>query len=144
LWGEVSANIHRALGCVGTIVDGGVRDIDEMTNAGIKVIARRLCVGHAAVYPVRWNCEVEVFGRTIKPGQLIHADKHGFMAIPEEDEAGLLEAARFMDSNECNTVIPACRFSYGKPLQQISDDFGAAAAKFSENVKEKFKRKGEW
>jgi regulator of RNase E activity RraA len=144
LWGEVSANIHRALGCVGTIVDGGVRDIDEMTNAGIKVLARRLCVGHAAVHPVRWNCEVEAFGRKIKPGQLIHADKHGFMVIPEEDEAKLLEAARFMDSNECNTVIPACRYSYGKPLQEISDEFGAAAKKFGENVKAKFKGEGEW
>ena len=31
-WGEVSANTHRALGCVGTITDGAVRDLDEMTN----------------------------------------------------------------------------------------------------------------
>jgi regulator of RNase E activity RraA len=144
MWGEVSANIHRALGCVGAIVDGGIRDVDEMTNAGIKALARRLCVGHAAVHPVRWNCEVEVFGRKVQPGQLIHADKHGFMAIPLGEEEGLLEAARFMDSNECNTVIPACRYSYGKPLQEISDDFGAAAAKFGEAVKAKFKREGEW
>ena len=63
---------------------------------------------------------------------------------PEGEEDGLLDAARFMDSNECNTVIPAARYSYGKPLQQISDDFGAAAAKFGENVKAKFKREGEW
>jgi 4-hydroxy-4-methyl-2-oxoglutarate aldolase len=144
LWGEVSANIHRALGCVGTIIDGAIRDVDEMTNAGIKALARRLCVGHAAVYPVRWNCEVEVFGRKIQPGQLIHADKHGFLAIPPGEEAGLLDAARFMDSNECNTVIPAARYSYGKPLQQISDDFGVGVTKFSEAVKEKFKRQGEW
>jgi regulator of RNase E activity RraA len=87
---------------------------------------------------------VEAFGRKIKPGQLIHADKHGFMVIPEEDEPKLLEAARFMDSNECNTVIPACRYSYGKPLQEISDEFGAAAKKFGENVKAKFKGQGEW
>src|SRR5687767_3301007 len=28
-WGEVNANVHRALGCVGTIVDGAIRDLDE-------------------------------------------------------------------------------------------------------------------
>ena len=104
-WGEVTANTHRALGCVGTITDGAVRDIDEMTNAGIKAIARRLCVGHAYSHPVRWGCEVEAFGVKVKPGDLIHADKHGFLVIPREDEGRLLEAARFMDSNECRTVI---------------------------------------
>ena len=81
-WGEVNANVHRALGCVGVIVDGAVRDVDEMTNAGFKALARRLCVGHAFAMPVRWGCDVEVFGRTVQPGQLIHADKHGFMVIP--------------------------------------------------------------
>ena len=106
-WGEVNSNAHRALGCVGTIVDGAIRDVDEMTNAGFKALARRLCVGHAHVHPVRWNCEVEVFGRTIAPGDLIHADKHGFLVIAPDEQEGILEAARFMDTNECETVIPA-------------------------------------
>ncbi|MCA9987740.1 MAG: hypothetical protein KDE59_25700, partial [Anaerolineales bacterium] len=65
MWGEVNSNRHRALGCVGTITDGSVRDIDEMTNAGFKALAQRLSVGHAYVTPVRWNCEVEVFGSKI-------------------------------------------------------------------------------
>jgi regulator of RNase E activity RraA len=37
-WGEVNANIHRALGCVGTITDGAIRDLDEMTNAGLSSV----------------------------------------------------------------------------------------------------------
>jgi 4-hydroxy-4-methyl-2-oxoglutarate aldolase len=66
-WGEVNSNIHRALGCVGTIVDGAIRDLDEMNNAGFKALARRLCVGHAFSCPVRWGGEVEVFGRKVYP-----------------------------------------------------------------------------
>ena len=81
-WGEVNSNIHRALGAVGTITDGAVRDLDEMNNAGFKALARRLCVGHAFSHPVRWNCEVEAFGRKVQPGDLVHADKHGFLVIP--------------------------------------------------------------
>ena len=81
-WGEVNSNIHKALGCVGTITDGAIRDVDEMTNAGFKAIAKRFCIGHAYSIPVRWNCEVEVFGCKIKPNQLVHADKHGIFAIP--------------------------------------------------------------
>lgn len=143
-WGEVNSNTHKALGCVGTITDGAIRDVDEMCNAGFKAIARRMCVGHAYSSPVRWGCEVEVFGCKIKPGQLIHADKHGFIAIPEEEEERLLEAACFMDANECNTVIKAARSTAGKSLDEILDSLNAAGKAFGVAAAEKFGKKGEW
>jgi 4-hydroxy-4-methyl-2-oxoglutarate aldolase len=143
-WGEVNSNAHRALGCVGTITDGAIRDLDEMTNAGFKALARRMCVGHAFSHPVRWDREVEVFGRVVRPGQLIHADKHGFLAIPEEDEAGLLDAARFMDSNECNTVIAAARDSAGRSLEEIVQALDAAGGQFGAAAQARFRTKGEW
>jgi len=143
-WGEVNANVHRALGCVGTITDGAIRDLDEMTNAGFKALARRLCVGHAHAVPVRWDCGVEVFGRRVQPGQLIHADKHGFLVIPEEDQERLLEAAAFMDSNECETMIRTARESAGKPVKQILADLNAAGEQFTENTQKKFGDRGEW
>lgn len=144
IWGEVNANIHKALGCVGTITDGCIRDLDEMTNAGFKALAARLCVGHAYSSLVRWNCEVEVFGVPVKPGALIHADKHGFMIIPEEDQAEILEAAAFMDANECNTVIAAARESTGKSTEEILAALKAAGKTFGANAREKFGRRGEW
>lgn len=143
-WGEVNSNAHRALGCVGTIVDGAIRDVDEMTNAGFKALARRLCVGHAHVHPVAWGGEVEVFGRRVQPGQLIHADKHGFLVVPDGEETGLLEASRFMDSNECETVIPAARGSVGLPMDQVIANLAEAGRQFGENVRRQFHRTGEW
>jgi 4-hydroxy-4-methyl-2-oxoglutarate aldolase len=143
-WGEVNSNVHKALGCVGTITDGGIRDLDEMNNAGFKALARRLCVGHAHSTPVRWDVEVEVFGRKIEPGQLIHADKHGFLAIPFGEEPGLLEAARFMDSNECETLIPAARNSTGCSTDEIIEKLAKAGAEFGAKAKAKFQRGGEW
>lgn len=143
-WGEVNSSIHRALGCIGTICDGAIRDVDEMNQAGFKALARRMCVGHAFSCPVRWGGEVEVFGRRIQPGQLIHADKHGFLAVPFGDEKRLLEAARFMDSNECRTLIPAAKGGAGKSARAICEEFEAAAAEFRRNAKKQFARKGEW
>lgn len=143
-WGEVNSNIHRALGCVGTITDGSIRDVDEMCNAGFKALAHRLSVGHAYSTPVKWGCEVEVFGRKINPGQLIHADKHGFLAIPNEDVKNLLEASRFMDSNECNTIIVAARSASGKSSEQILKELNEASSRFSKAAKEKFGNLGEW
>jgi 4-hydroxy-4-methyl-2-oxoglutarate aldolase len=101
-------------------------------------------VGHAHVTAVRWNCEVEVFGRKIQPGQLIHADKHGFLVIPAEDASRLLEAAQFMDANECSTVIAAARQTQGKTSEEILADLDAAGAEFGKAAKRKFKKTGEW
>ncbi len=143
-WGEVNGNVHRALGCVGTITDGAIRDVDEMTNAGFKAIAKRMCVGHAFSVPIRWSCEVEVFGTIIKPGQLIHADKHGFLAIPQEDEDKLLEASIFMDANECNTVIDASRSSVGLSMHEIIERLTNAGKVFSQATKDKFGNYSEW
>jgi 4-hydroxy-4-methyl-2-oxoglutarate aldolase len=143
-WGEVTSNTHRALGCVGTITDGGIRDVDEMTNAGFKALARRLCVGHAASWPVRWGCPVEVFGCPIKPGRLIHADKHGFLVVPPEDESHLLEAARFMDANECTTVIAAARSASGLSVNQLLNQMDEAADAFGAAARRRFPAGGEW
>ena len=143
-WGEVNSNTHRALGCVGTITDGCVRDVDEMTNAGFKALAARLCVGHAHAAPAKWGCEVEVFGRCIQPGQLIHADKHGFLAIPPGEEEHLLEASLFMDRNECETVIPAARAGSGLNTEELLEQLKAGGKAFGENTRSKFSKDGEW
>ena len=118
-WGEINANLHKVLGCVGTITDGAVRDVDEMTNAGLKALARHLCVGHAYVTPVRWGMPVTVFGCQVRSGDLIHADKHGFMAIDAEDCPRLLDAARFMDENECRHLLSCSRAAAGVPLEMF-------------------------
>lgn len=138
-WGEVSSNIHKAFGCVGTITDGAIRDVDEMCNAGFKALARQMCVSHAYSTPVKWNCEVEVFGCPVKPGQLIHADKHGFLVIPDEDQEHLLDAVLFMDNNECNSMIPAARSAAGQTSEALLQAVIESIDRFDAAVTEKFR-----
>ena len=129
-WGEINANMHRVMGCVGTITDGGVRDLDEMANAGLHALAKHACIGHAYSAPVRWGCEVEAFGTTVRPGDLIHADKHGFMAIDEADCEHLLEAVRFMDANECDNLLTLSRNAAGMGLEEFIEAYAKAGEKF--------------
>lgn len=143
-WGEVNAGIHGALGCVGTITDGAVRDLQEMTSLGFKALASRLCVGHAYSWPVEWGIEVEVFGSTVRPGDLIHADQHGFLIIPEDDQKMALEAGIFMDSNECHTVISAAREAHGKTPTEVLTAMEESSRLFSEAAKARFGVAGEW
>ena len=142
--GEVNASFLRSAGCIGSICPGTVRDVDEMTNAGFKVIAKRLCVGHAHSTPISWGDDIEVFGTSIKNRQLVHADKHGFLAIPEEDEAVLLNAAKFMDDLECSTVIPAAKNINNLNLEESLNAMNEAATDFRNAVKNQFSGKGEW
>jgi 4-hydroxy-4-methyl-2-oxoglutarate aldolase len=97
-----------------------------------------LSVGHAYSTPIRWDCAVEVFGTHVEPGMLIHADKHGFLAVPGEETPQLLDAARAMDTFECQTMIAAARSCTGKSTPEILKDLDAACDEFGRLVGEKF------
>jgi regulator of RNase E activity RraA len=144
MWGEVGAHQARALGCVGTITDGAVRDLAEMKHAGFKAIARRLAVSHAHCWPLQWGVEVEVFGTKVRPGDLLHADIHGFTIIPTDAQKGLLEAVRFMDDNECATVIDAGCHVAGRSTKELLARMKRADARFAANTRRQFGRAGEW
>src|SRR5579859_5778640 len=44
-WGEVQTNVHQALGCLGVVTDGSVRDIDQMAK-GFFVLAGSIMPSH--------------------------------------------------------------------------------------------------
>jgi hypothetical protein len=75
---------------------------------------------------------------------LIHADKHGFQVIPDEDQERLYDAACFMDANECNTLIAPAREASGKSTEEILTSLNEAGTRFTKAALEKFGRKGEW
>lgn len=134
IFGEVTGNAYRALGCVGCITDGFVRDVDEGSYGGFKMMAKRLGVSHTYSCPIRFGNEIEVFGTTVKPGMLIHADKYGFIGIPKEETEHLLEGVRFMDSNECQTTIPAARETIGLSAYEVVEQLKRAQKQFNENA----------
>ncbi|HLF04384.1 MAG TPA: RraA family protein [Dehalococcoidia bacterium] len=81
-WGEVQANIHKALGALGVVTDGTVRDLDEVRSLGFQFFAKQVSVSHAYVHLVDIGIPVTVGGLTVRTGDLLHADKHGVSHIP--------------------------------------------------------------
>ena len=124
LFGEVTGDACRALGCVGLITDGYVRDVDEVAYGGFKMMAKRLGVGHAYSCPRTFGEEIEIYGAKIKPGMFVHADKYGFIAIPPEETEHLLQASRLMDSDECQTTIPIARDTMGMTAAEVAEAIG--------------------
>ena len=107
-WGEVQATTHSALGCVGTITNGGVRDLDEVSQLDFGFFASCILVSHAYVHIVDYNCPINVGGLTINPGDLLHADKHGVVLIPEKISLQLAEACKRVQLSE-KLIIEGCR-----------------------------------
>jgi 4-hydroxy-4-methyl-2-oxoglutarate aldolase len=93
LWGEVMATTYTALGCVGTVTDGCVRDLEEARAVGFHFFARSTGVSHGYVRTETVGEPVTVGGLTVGPGDLLHADRHGVLLIPADIAAELPAAA---------------------------------------------------
>jgi len=107
-WGEVNANIHRALGCLGVVTNGGVRDMEEVRTLRFQFFAGAIVPSHAFVHLVSAGGEVEVGGLKVKNGDLIHADLHGVVTIPHEIAREVPRAAAEVEKRE-RAVIDLCR-----------------------------------
>ncbi len=82
-WGEVNSTIHQALGAVGGITNGSIRDIDALAP-GFQLIAGRIGPSHAYGHLVDFGGAVNVLGMEVSDGDLIHADRHGAVVIPKD------------------------------------------------------------
>jgi len=108
LWGEVNANIHRALGCLGVVTDGGVRDLDEVHELGFHFFAADVIPSHAYNHIVDAGIAVKVGGLAVNNGDLIHADKHGVIVIPHEIAREVPEACQKVEDRE-RRIINFCK-----------------------------------
>jgi regulator of RNase E activity RraA len=107
-WGEVQANIHRALGCAGVITDGSVRDLDEVRALGFQFVAAHVSVSHAYVHLVDFGLPVKVGGLWVKSGDLVHADQHGVVTIPSDLAGRLPDAVARIEALE-RRIISLCQ-----------------------------------
>ena len=107
-WGEVQANIHRALGVAGVITDGSVRDLEEVRALGFQFAAGHVSVSHAYVHMVDFGLPVKVGGLWVKPGDLVHADQHGVITIPPEITSQIPEAVGKVEADE-RRIISLCQ-----------------------------------
>src|ERR1700730_5657464 len=80
-WGEVQSNVHKALGCLGVVTSGSIRDI-PMIAPGFQMLAGSIVPSHAYVHVVDFGIDVSVHGMAAKSGDNIHADRHGAIVVP--------------------------------------------------------------
>ncbi len=82
-WGEVNSAIHRSLGMAGVLTNGAVRDMDAL-DAALPILAGTVCLSNGMTNLTEVDTPVTVLGLEVRPGDLLHADRHGAMVIPPE------------------------------------------------------------
>ena len=87
-WGEINTTVHKGFGIAGVLTNGVMRDLGDLPD-GFPVIAGSIGPSHGFVHLRDIDCPVTVFGMTVNPGDLIHADRHGAVVIPADVVPGL-------------------------------------------------------
>ncbi len=114
-WGEVQTNIHKALGCLGTITNGSIRDIPQVAP-GFQMLAGSIAPSHAFVHVVDFGGTVNIHGMAVKSGDLIHADQHGAVIVPINTIDGMKAAAPKLAAKEAQIIDAA---KSGKGVEAI-------------------------
>ena len=107
-WGEVQANMHGKLGCVGTVTNGGVRDLDEMQELGFFAFASAVLVSHAYIHITDMNVPVTIGGLRVEPGDILMGDQHGVIGIPKDIAGEIPAAVKAVEARE-QEIIGLCK-----------------------------------
>jgi 4-hydroxy-4-methyl-2-oxoglutarate aldolase len=106
--GGVHASICKALGCIGYVTNGAVRDLASVERLGFHLFAGHVSVSHAYAHVVSFGEPVEVGGLRIRPGDLVHGDRHGIQTIPWSVAGEVAKRAAAIKEKE-RLILDFCR-----------------------------------
>ena len=105
-WGEVNTTIHKGFGMSGALTNGVMRDLGDMAP-DFPVLAGSIGPSHGFVHVKEIGTAVSVFSLTIRDGDLVHADRHGAVVIPDDVVDRLAAAIHKMQETEQLILGPA-------------------------------------
>jgi regulator of RNase E activity RraA len=125
--GDVHANILRALECVGLVTNGAVRNVEALRAIKFQVFARNLSVSRAFAHILDFGGPVQVGNMQVRPGDLLHGDRHGVQTVPIEIAQKIRAVAQRMYAEE-REIIELCQ-SGAFTLEKLRSDVAALRAK---------------
>jgi 4-hydroxy-4-methyl-2-oxoglutarate aldolase len=106
--GDMHAAILSALGCIGYVTNGAVREIPAVTAMGFHLFAGSVAVSHAYAHIFEIGAKIMVGGMEVRPGDLLHGDRNGVLTVPLNIAAKIPAVARELQQSE-QRIIDFCR-----------------------------------
>ncbi|MEM7776750.1 MAG: RraA family protein [Pseudomonadota bacterium] len=95
LWGELMATRAMHLGAAGAVLNGYIRDANQIEELGFAVFSRGLYAQDQGPRGkvIDYRCAIEIEGVRIEPGDLLFGDREGVLVIPSAAEAEIIQRA---------------------------------------------------
>lgn len=105
-WGEINTVVHKGFGIDGALTNGVMRDLGDLEER-FQVVAGSVGPSHAYVHVTEIDIPVSVFGLDVRPGEFVHADRHGAVVVPDEILPKLAAAVQKLIDCEALVLGPA-------------------------------------
>ncbi|NIO69334.1 MAG: RraA family protein, partial [Anaerolineae bacterium] len=127
IWGGLMAGLCQQKGVVGAVVDGAIRDTDEIKALGFPICTRAIVPRSThspysgRMEPIEVNVPITCGGVPVNPGDIVLADEIGVVVVPQEEAGEVLERAREQAAQEEETRK---RIKEGKTVEELLSEFG--------------------
>jgi len=101
-WGGLASRAAINKGLAGVVVDGGVRDVDEIRHLKFPVFAKHRVptTGKTRVRMLSINEPIECSGVKVRLGDMIVGDSTGLVVLPSEMALDILQKAKELEEVE--------------------------------------------
>jgi 4-hydroxy-4-methyl-2-oxoglutarate aldolase len=130
-FGELLATSYRARGAKGLIIEGGVRDVKEISEMQFPVFSRAISArGTVKASLGSVNVPIVCGGVAVNPGDVVVADMDGVVIVPAAVALQAADASEAREANEADKRARLAKGELGLDMYKMREGLAKAGLKY--------------